>query len=239
VHVSPMVSAALERIEERADDVRRAFTPGAQPRLDDVGREEASYPTLDTLSVAPPDHVYFVERNAAGDVRYTRDGSFTVRDGVLRGRDGNPVLGYSETGGTLAEIRCDPLDVALGRVGEARVNADGSVEYERSVVDPRTGVTERRGVVVGRVALARFAAGTRLQDEGDGSLTAPAGIHPKLGAPADDRFAPLIPMRRESSEIDIDRGIDRLRAAYVEFDAMQAIYQARNGAAKGAMDLVK
>lgn len=238
MHVSPMVSAALERIEERADDVRRAFTPGAEPLFDDAGRREVSYPTSDPLSVAPPDRLYFVERNASGEIRYTRDGSFVLRDGLLCSRDGGAILGYSRAG-RLGEIRCDPVDLVLGRARGIYVNAAGGVAYERSVVDPRTGRADRQRVSIGRIALARFAAGTRLRESADGGLVAADGVLPQLGVPGEGGFGAVAPMRRESSAIDIDAGIDRLRTAYVEFDAMQAIYQTQNGVAKGAMDLVK
>jgi flagellar basal body rod protein FlgG len=238
MHVSPMIGAALERIEERADDVRRAFTPGAEPLLDDSGRDEVSYPASDPLSVAPPDRLYFVERSVSGEVRYTRDGSFVLRDGVLCSRDGGSILGYSRAG-TLGELRCDMLDLALGRVAGVRVGADGSVGYERSVVDPRTGRRDMQRISMGRIALARFAAGTRLGERDDGGLVAIDDAVPRLGVPGEGGFGAVTPARRESSGIDIDRSIDRLRAAYVEFDAMQAVYQAQNGVAKGAVDIIK
>lgn len=238
MHVSPLVLAALDRIEQRADDVRRAFTPGAQPLLDDVGRAQTSFPTGDPLSVAPPEHAYFVERAAAGGARYTRDGTFVIRNGELCAADGRPVLGCARNG-ALAEIRFDPVDVALGRAHGVRIEANGAVVYDRTVIDPRRGTPEVQRVVAGRIALARFTAGTRLREDHAGALTAPPGIEPHVGVPSDGNFPPVAPMRRESSGVEIDESIDRLRVAYRDFDAVQAVYQAQYHAAKSAMDLVK
>ena len=238
MHVSPMIAAALGRIEQRASDVERAFTPGAQPSFDDAGRAEGSFPTLNPLSVAPPDHAYFVERSGTGERRYTRDGTFAFRNGMLCAADGHAILGYSSERG-LADIRLDPVDAALGRARDARIESNGSVEYERTVVDPRSGMPEAQRVVAGRIALARFVAGTRLNEDASGALAAPPGAEPHVGGPGDGNFASVAPMRRESSGIEIDESLDRLRIAYRDFDAMQAVYQAQYGAAKSAMDLVR
>ncbi len=233
-----MILAALGRVEQRAGDVNRAFTPGAQPSFDDVGRAETSFPTLDALSVAPPEQAYFVERGVSGDKRYTRDGSFAFRNGTLCAADGHAVLGLRREGG-VSEIRLDPIDLALGRTSNARIAPNGDVEYDRSVIDPRSGRPEVQRVVVGRVALARFVAGTRLSEDATGALAAPSGIEPQIGVPGDGNFAAVAPMRAESSGIEIDEGLERLRVAYRDFDALQAVYQAQFGAAKSAMDLVR
>jgi flagellar basal body rod protein FlgG len=238
VQVSPAVSSALERIEERAYDVRRSFTPGAQPIFDDVSRAQTSYPTIDSLSVSPPDDAYFIERSDHGQTRYTRDGSFVFRNGVLCTSTGAPVLGQSRSR-NLVELRADPVDLALGRVREPNVSADGTVSYDREVVDPRNGGTETRRVVIGRLVLARFAAGTRLGDDGGGGLGSEKGIEPTLAVPLEHGFGALQPMRRESSGINIDESIDRLRLAYLDFDAVAAAYHARYDQAKSAMDLIK
>jgi flagellar basal body rod protein FlgG len=237
VQVSPTVSAALERIEARASDVYRAFTPGAQPVFDDVARTQTSYADANPLCIAPPANTYFLERAGDGQLRYTRDGDFVIRDGVLCSRDGRPVLGYA-TDRNLNEIRIDPVDLALGRASGMRISADGVVDYRRSVVDPRTGASEERPVVAGRVALARFPAGTRLPQAGD-ELAAPDGVQPEIGTPGTGDFGAVAAMRRQSSGIDIDASIDRLRLAYVDFDAVAAAYRARYDEAKSAMDVVK
>lgn len=57
--LNPALSSALDRIAERATDVRRAFIPGSTPQNDDVATDRpASEPTLDPLSVAAPSDAY-------------------------------------------------------------------------------------------------------------------------------------------------------------------------------------
>lgn len=226
----------MQRVDDRASDAVRAFEPGAEPLLDENGRPETSYPTLDPLSVAPPDRAYFVARGAGGDLHYTREGSLTLRDGTLRTRSGAAVLGVDRSG-RLAPIALDRVDRALGRVSDPRIDPRGDVLYDRRVVDPRSGNAERRTVVAGRIALARFPAGTRLRS--DGEAAAAPGVVPHYGMPADGSFPPLETMRRESSGIDIDGSLDRLRYAYRELDAMEAAYRAQYGTYKTAMDVVK
>ncbi len=237
MYIDPAIAAMLGRVALREEDALRAYTPGAQPSFDDVGREQRSSPVLDALSAAPPESSYFLERGEDGGVRYTRNGSFTVRNGMLWNADGHPVLGLTR-GGALREISVDPVDLALNRARDARIEANGALAYEREVIDPRNGVREPQRVVAGRIALARFAAGTALRSEGS-VLSAPPGVAPHVGTPGDGNFASLATMRRESSGIDIDRSVDRLRVAYRELDAVQSLYHARDSVAKTATDLVK
>ena len=221
-------------MEQRAQDVSRAFTPGAQASFDDAGRAETSYPTLDALSAVAPEGTYFVVRGSSGSIAYTRDGDFTIRSGMLCARDGATVLGAAR-GRNLTSIALDGVDVALGNARSVRLDARGDLVYERRVVDPRTGAAESVRVVAGRVALARFPAGTRLSSAGG----PPAGVAPRYGAPGDAEFSPLATMRRESSGVDIDRSLDRLRVAYRELDAMQGAFEARYALDKTATDVVK
>ncbi|MGH7736688.1 MAG: hypothetical protein ACREMP_02280 [Candidatus Tyrphobacter sp.] len=234
MHVSPSVAAALERVQARAADVERAFTPGAQPSFDDVEREQVSYPTVDPLSVAAPDDTYFVTRGAGGERFFTRGGALRVRDGQLCAANGLPVLGDAGAG-RLQALRVDGVDLALGRAENPRVDARGDFLYDRVVIDPRSGVRERQTVTAGRIALARFPAATRLGQRGE----APSALQARYGLPSDGDFAPLRTMRRESSGIDIDEGLDRLRDAYRELDAMESVYRARYAAEKTAMDVVR
>lgn len=235
MELSPAVVGALERIDDRARDALHAFTPGAQPAFDDAGRHGTSYATMDPLSVALPDNAYFVERSG-GELRFTRNASLQMRDDTLCAGDGRPVLG--ESGGRLGEIRINRIDGALGRSRNVRIATDGTVTYERTVVDPRNGARENQRIVAGRLSIARFAAGMRLLEDDAGAFRAPRGVTPEIGTP-ESRSGLLRPMRRETSDIDLDESIDRLREAYVQFDAVQAIYQAAKGAEKSAMDLVK
>ena len=233
------MSAALDRIAERAADVRRAFTPGALPEHDDVLTPAASSDfTLDPLAVSAPEQAYFVTTDDQGRTAFTRDGSFSLRDGMLVDGEGRAVRGVRAAGGEPAELRVDPVDGALGRVREARVERDGSLVYRRETIDPRSGARESQRVVVGRVALARFPSGTRLRGDGD-ELQAPPGITPETGLPGDGRFAPVAPMQRDRSRIDVDESLIRLKNAYLTFDALQAAEAAKSHLGKTAMDLVK
>ncbi len=234
------LSLALDRIAERAADVRRAYTPGATPRHDDVTTAGPSSTfTLDPLAVAPPDGAHFLTAADRGDRAYTRDGSFAVRDGRLVAGDGRPVLGVPAGGGPLGELRVDAVDAALGRAGDAAIEPDGTFVYTRVAIDPRSGARGTQRVVVGRVALARFPAGTRLEADDSGAAAAPAGIAPHAGLPGDGDFAPLAPRQRERSGVDIDESLARLKEAYLAFDALQAAEAARSRLGKTAMDLLK
>src|SRR5580692_3042040 len=96
--LNPALGAALDRISERAEDVRRAFTPGSVARYDDVAvARPSSEFTLDPLVVSAADGLYFVTRNERGEVSYTRDGSFTLRNGFLVDGEGKPIRGSSVT----------------------------------------------------------------------------------------------------------------------------------------------
>lgn len=237
--INAAVENAFERIAQRAGDVERAFTPGAVPRFDDDGAQASSRISSDPLSVAPPDDAYFVTADERGRRAYTQDGSFSLRDGRLVGTHGEPILGFIRDGAPLSELHCDAVDVALGRVHGARVESDGTLVYDRAFVDPRTGLSDRQRVVVGRIALARFPAGSRLTNVAPERYLAPQGVTAHVGRPGDGAFAPVMPMRRENSRIDFDRSLDRLEEAYVAFDALQAAHKAQSASTKTAMDLLK
>lgn len=238
--LNPAMSAALDRIAERAADVRRAFTPGALPRYDDVATPASqSRFTLDPLSASAPEGAYFVSADARGRTGYSRDGTFAVTGGKLTDASGCAVLGRRSPDAPLRELRIDPVDAALGRVTDARLEADGSFVYTRAALDPRTGERVTRTVVVGRLALARFPAGTRF-DAADGRrFFAPAGVTPHTGAAGDGSFGALLPMRRELSRVDLERGLAALKEAYVAFDALAAAEAAKDRFGKTAMDVVK
>jgi flagellar basal body rod protein FlgG len=234
------MSAALDRISERAADVRRAFTPGALPQHDDVATPGmATDFTLDPLAVSAPEGAYFVTRDELGGTAYTRDGSFALRGGALVDAAGRAVCGVAAAGETPRGLRVDPVDGALGRVREAHIERDGSLVYQRDTVDPRSGMRESQRVVVGRVVLARFPAGTRLAVNDAGESTTPPHVTPELGLPGDANFAPIVPRQRERSRIDIDQSLTRLKDAYISFEALQAAEAANGHLKKTAMDLVK
>jgi flagellar basal body rod protein FlgG len=240
VFLNPTMTAALDRIAERAADVRRAFTPGAIPQHGDVATsvDRADF-TLDPLSVAPPEGSYFVTSDARGRTVYTRDGAFSVSAGRLVDARGCAVLGRRTAGGPMSDLRIDSVDAALGRAANPRVEADGNLVYARAAIDPRSGKRVSTGVVVGRIALARFPAGTKLDTSDGRSFSAPPGVAPHTGLAGDDAFGTLVPMRRERSGVDIDASLMRLKEAYVAFDALAAAETAKNHFSKAAMDVVK
>jgi flagellar basal body rod protein FlgG len=240
VFLNPAMSAALDRIAERAADVRRAFTPGAVPQRDDVATSAPSSGfTLDPLSVAAPDGTYFIVNDSRGHMAYTRDGAFALHDGRLVAADGGPVFGIRSPGADLAELRVDPVDAALDRIGQPHIEPDGSFVYRRNTVDPRSGGRNVQRVVVGRIALARFPAGTRLDQSDPNGSSAPPGETPQVGLPGDGGFAQLAPMRRERSRVNLNESLARLDDAYLAFDALAAAEAAKGHVGKTVMDLLK
>ncbi len=238
--INAATERALDSVAERARDVRMAFTPGAIPSHGDVATSSpSSYACLDPLSASAPADDYFVTTDSHGRTSYTRDGRFALENGALVGSSGRPILGFTEDGAALRELRVDPVDHALGRVSNLRVMADGSVQYDRASVDPRTGKRETQPVSIGRLGLARFPAGTKMISIGDGSNAAPPEVPPHVGRAGDGNFGAIVPMRREESRIDLDRSLERLHDAYIAFDALQAAHKAQGKAGKTVMDLVK
>jgi flagellar basal body rod protein FlgG len=234
------MSAALDRITERAADVRRAFTPGASPLYSDVATAaERSDFTLDPLSVAPPDDAYFLVADDHGRTTYTRDGAFAVIGGRLVDSRGFSVLGRRAADAALGEIRIDAVDVALGRAANVRVTADGGIAYARAAIDPRTGTRDANDVVVGRIALARFPAATKLHTADGRTFFAPPGTNANVGFAGDKMFGSLRPMHRARSRVDLDVSLMRLKDAYIAFDALTAAQTARDHFDKAAMDVVK
>ena len=109
---------ALDRIAERAADVRRAYTPGAIPRHDDVATPAlASDFTLDPLAVSRPT----VRTSSQADNESARCVYARRRLRVARrrfvGADGQPIMGVQRPGADdPTELRVDPVDESLGRV---------------------------------------------------------------------------------------------------------------------------
>lgn len=238
--VDSATNAAFERIAQRAADVRMAFTPGAVPAHGDVFTEKpAATFTLDPLSIAPPENAYFITTDDRNRTCYTRDGSIALSEGSICASDGRPLQGFANAHASLAALRVDPLDDALGRVKALHVEADGTVTYQRDVVDPRSGTRESERVVVGRLALARFAAGTKLLSLDANHVAAPADVPPHVGRPGDGNFEAVTPFARESSRVDLEKSLQKLKEAYLAFDALSAAHAAQGHANKTAMDLLK
>ena len=242
--IDATTARALERIEARVDDVGHQFDPGYIPVLVDDRRTSSprSTPSLDPLHATAPQDAYYVTADALGRRAYSRDGAFRLCDGALQAPDGSAVLGYL-AGATAADapqaLRVDPVDAALGRASDARIEADGTLAYSRKTIDPKSKAAHTERVVVGRVALARFPAGTRV-DAADGvHVTAPAGVAPILGTPKSDAFASLVTHSDDRGGIDIERGLSRLRDAFLSFSALQSAHNAHGRTDKVAMDLIK
>ncbi|MBV9028551.1 MAG: hypothetical protein JO311_08040 [Candidatus Eremiobacteraeota bacterium] len=234
------MSAALDRIAERAADARRAFTPGALPLHDDVATASpASDFTLDPLVVSAPAGAYFITRDDRNEVRYTRDGAFTLSDGRLLDQRGNGVCGFQRGSDAPAPLHADPIDAALERVSDARIEPDGSLSYSRLTIEPRTGATEAQRIVVGRIALARFPPGSKIESRDAVEAAAPRGVPAHVGMAKDGAFGAIAPMQRDRSRIDIDRSLIRLKDAYLAFDALRAAETAKAHLGKTALDLVK
>lgn len=186
--------------------------------LDEVGVRER-----EAIEAFAPQNCYFVTRAQSGSTLYTRGGMFALRDGGLVDERDRPILGYADAGSALEPLRAHPVDDALGLTQSARVEADGSLVYDRPTIDPRTGEREVQRSLVGRVALARFAPGTKLQPVDLQIVAAPSSVTPHIGTPSDGNFAAL----------------ERLQDAYIALDALRAAGVADAGLQKTAMDLLK
>jgi hypothetical protein len=233
-------SDALERVAQRAQDALAAFTPGAIPR-ETAGEPPRPQVASDPLSVAAPASAYFVTAGPDGAPRYTRDGGFHLAGRTLVAGDGSPVLGYAggAQGMLPAPLHLDPGDVALARHTGLQIAGDGTLAYVRPAIDPRTGARFAERVVVGRVALARFPAGTVPTRIDATHAAAPAGVVPHLGVPADGAFEPLTTRARDGGGIDLDTALDRLAEAYTAFSALRAAFAARGAVDRTATELVK
>jgi flagellar basal body rod protein FlgG len=217
---------ALSDVAARERDTVRIFTPA-----DPV--DENSTP-----AVAPPD-AYFVTRDERGRALFTRGGRFTIRDGALTDAGGEPVLGYAKEGAPLQPLHIGAIDRALGFGAGVRIEADGAVTYDRLAVDPRSRRRETQRVTIGRLALARFAPGTKLQAVDGRHLAAPAGVAPHFGMPGDGNFSHLASPIPERNVNDLDDALQRMQEAYLAIDAIRVAGLAQNGVQKTAMDLLK
>jgi hypothetical protein len=230
---------ALARIEARAADLQHLYEGGFEPGDARSLRGTEALPYLDPLSVVAPDGSYFVALDARGRSSFTRDGGFSFADGTLRGRDGNAVLGFRQAGASPAPLRAGAVDLALGHIAGAAIDRDGTLAYERSVVDPRTGERRSERVVVGSLALARFPAGTQPLRRDPTHVVAPPGVAPALGRPGDAAFGTVTTFARDRGRLDPLAGLDRLEEAYLSFEAIRAAGFAHVNLERGALDLVK
>ena len=96
-----------------------------------------------------------------------------------------------------------------------------------------------RRISAGRLALARFPAGTRMESNDGLSYVQRNGVTAEVGAPGAKGFGALFPMHRDRSRVNIDQSLLRLKEAYMAFDALHAAESAKSHFGKTAMDLVK
>ena len=237
--IGDAIGRSLDEIAQRERDAMEIFSPGAQPSFDDARAPRRVVATRDPMDVAAPEGTYFVTSAPDGTLHFGEDGDFAVRNGTIVDSGGGSVLGYARPGAPLAELRVDPVDIALGYADSTAIDAEGDVSYERPSIDPRTGASARERVVVGRLALARFPAGTRLLRADARHERAPAGVEPAIGAPGTGGFGALATQHRVMSGVAIDRSLERLHDAYLAFDALRAAGSAQGSTAKVAMDLLK
>ena len=237
--IDTATSAAFDRIAQRTADAKLGFTPGASPTFGDVATGSSQSFVLDPLSIAAPENAYLVTSDERGRTCYTRDGTLTLRDGTLTGSNGRPMLGFTSSNAPLAALRVDSVDDALGRVNDLRIEPDGTVAYDRNEIDPRSGTREQQRVVVGQLALARFSAGTKLNALDANHFFAAADEAPHLGRAGDKNFGVIRSFARESSRVDLDQSLQKLKDAYMAFDALAAAHRAQGHLGKTAMDLLK
>ncbi|MDQ2908927.1 MAG: hypothetical protein M3R44_06200 [Candidatus Eremiobacteraeota bacterium] len=238
--IDSALAAALERIESRDVDARNAYRPGAFAQNADVALPAALHRAADPLSVALPEGTYVLTPDAQGKVGYSRDGAFHLEAGELQSADGRPVLGFALGDRTkLVRLRVDPYDAALGRLQEPRVDADGTLNYMRSAVDPRSGRQRSERVVVGRIALARFPAATQPLRLDATHVAPPPGVNATVGVPADGTFGALTTNARDAGPLDVLAGLAKMQEAYVRFAALRSAVHGRGETEKIAMDLLK
>lgn len=237
--VGAATARAFETIRAREEDVLKAYTPGATPLRPDVARPASAGYTPDPLSIAAPPNAYFITADDRGRLAFTRDGGFQWKNGALLDAAGHPVYGIRAPNAPLAPLRADDVDAALGLTADVQIQPDGAVTFERTTIDPRTGVRETRRESLGQIALARFAPGTKLTQTGASHFTAPPDAPPHVGRPGDGNFETVTPYRRENSSIDLDTGLQRLQEAYMALDALRAAHSAQGHVEKTAMDLLK
>jgi hypothetical protein len=241
--IDPALAAAFDRVAARQRDVAHAFEPGFEPELADIAGRAGVQRDPSPLSVAAPEGTYFAAASGAGGggITFSRAGGFALDGGELRfAGDERPVLGFGfDRRTTLVPLRVDPVDAALGRVSDARIDPDGTFAYTRTSVDPRTGERRAERVAVGRLALARFPAGTQPERVDATHVRAPHGVAPHVGAPGDGSFGALAVRSRDLGRVDVFAGLEGLRAAYDGLDAVRAAGKAHAGLDRTAMDLLK
>jgi hypothetical protein len=242
--INPGPAQALAELATRAQEMLHAYEPGYETSDDQIRSATLarSEPALDAMSVAAPEGAYLVGTDRSGKPFYSRDGTLRVEGQHVGWPDGSSALGYptgSAAGSAPQRLRIDSVDAALKRVQDPHVEADGSVVYTRTTVDPKSGKPQKERVVVGVLALARFPAGNAVVPLSASRIASPPGVTPALGAPGAGTFGALTPKARDLGSVDFEAGLNQLREAFLALDAMSATARVDDRDAHAAMDLIK
>jgi hypothetical protein len=225
--ISDSTARALENVAARERDVLRTLPA-----------EGSGDPYAVQIPCQAPSGAYFITRDESGRRLFVRCSGLYLNGPDLTDGNGRPLLGYANAGGALQPLRTDAVDASLGLAQNARVGSDGTVTYDRSTIDPATGNRTFQHLTIGRLALARFPAGTRLEG-GDSYAAAPAGIAPHIGLPGESGFPPLPSILQTAPDGELDSGLVRLQEAYMALDALRAAGAAQGSVQKTVMDLLK
>lgn len=226
--ISDSTARALDNVAARERDVLHALP--VEPNSGD--------PYAPAIPCEAPPGTYFVTRDENGRRIFMRSSEFYLNGPQLTDGKGRPLLGCAAAGGALAPLQVNAVDASLGIAQNVRVAADGAITYERSAIDPATGDRKLQRLTIGRLALARFPAGTLLSGD-DSYVSAPAGVAPHVGVPGDGGFPPLQSLSQTARDGELEAGLARLQEAYLALDALRAAGSAQGNVQKTVMDLLK
>ncbi|MEH7387119.1 flagellar hook-basal body protein [Bacillus sp. JJ1521] len=147
-----------------------------------------------------PGSLFFTVQNANGDVRYTRNGNFTVDpEGYLTTNEGFYVL---DGNGNRIALENDQFDVA----------ADGIL-----LVNGQTG--SRLGIAFSENPLNLIKEGNGLYRTNDGAELPNAAVNPEVSYTLKQGFL-------EGSNVDVTQAMTEMMTAYRTFEANQKVLQA-------------
>jgi len=240
------IAALQDEITARGNELYGWRVPGFEPIHDDIRTPPSSVPapvpsnvTRGAMCVvAAPQGSRFVTLDAQGQYRYTRNGALTIVDGTVMTLEHRPLLGYMPGATTIGRLRLPMLDRIITPRQQLHVARDGSVSYDREVLDPRSGLQQIQRQRLGVIALARFPAGSEPVSLGTYER-APLGIEPYIATPGTHGFEELLPDRLDRGGIDLQRALLHLQTAYERFDALLAERDIAQKNLGTAMDLVK
>ncbi|HEX5274445.1 MAG TPA: hypothetical protein VFW34_04150 [Candidatus Rubrimentiphilum sp.] len=227
--ISDSTARALENVAARERELLRSL-PAENATLGD--------PYAAQIPCETPQGTYFITRDETGGRLFTRSSGLYLNAGNITDANGRGILGYTNPESALQPLHVDPIDASLGLAQNARVGSDGAVTYDRTVIEPATGGRTFQQLTIGRVAVARFPAGTRLNGD-DSYQTPPPGVAPHIGVPGAGGFPPLQQLSQMDKNGGLDSGLVRLQEAYLALDALRAAGVAQGSVQKTVMDLLK